>query len=197
MRHFILLGSGTYFDYENPEVAQLTIEDVAHSLAYANRFAGQCRDPKTGKRLFYSVAEHCVRMSHIVPPELAYAALLHEAGEATCGDVPGPLKRLLRDHAKTENNYLSYNDIEKRCQAVAMVRFGVGNYDADRLKRFDLIMLATERRDLMRWDGMPWPGLEGIEPHGGAIVPWPPQQAADEFVARYEELRPKALSNDA
>jgi uncharacterized protein len=63
----ILLGSGTYFYYLEPHSADVTIEDIAYGLAFAGRFAGQCVSRATGKRVFYSVAEHCVRMSLVVP----------------------------------------------------------------------------------------------------------------------------------
>ena len=33
MANHILLGSGTYFDYQHPETSRLTIEDIAYGLA--------------------------------------------------------------------------------------------------------------------------------------------------------------------
>lgn len=180
MMHRILLGSGTYFDYERPEESAITIEDIAYGLAFACRFGGQCREPKSGKRVFYSVAQHCVLMSLAVPPEHALEALMHEAGEATCGDVPGPLKALCPDFKK----------IEKHCEAAACARFGVSPSDGskDLIKRFDLRMLATERRDLMPWDCQPWSALDGIEPLPGPITPWSAEDAAQAFLVRFAEL---------
>jgi len=175
----IMLGSGTYFDFENPEASEITIEDVAYGLAFACRFAGQAVSRATGKRVFYGVAEHCVRMSYIVPPGCEYDALMHELGEPTCGDMTGPLKSLCPD----------YKRIEKRCEAAGMARFGVTMRDPVLIKRFDLVMLATEKRDLMPMaDRHEWAWVKGAEPLPGVIEPWDPYVAAERFLARYAEL---------
>jgi hypothetical protein len=177
----IMLGSGTYFDFEAPETAELTIEDVAYGLAFACRFAGQAVSRATGRRVFYSVAEHCVRMSHIVPPGYEYDALMHELGEPTCGDMTGPLKSLCPD----------YKAIEKRCEAAGMARFGVTMRDPVLIKRFDLVMLVTEKRDLMPGaDRHEWTWTQGAQPLPEVIEPWDPYDAAAAFLARYAELNP-------
>ena len=176
----ILLGSGTYFDFESPETSELTIEDVAYGLAFACRFAGQCVSRVTGQRVFYSVAEHCVRMTWIVPEELAYDALMHELGEATCGDTTGPLKSICPE----------YKAVEKRCEAAAYRRFGVQMSDPAAIKRADLVMLATEKRDLMPCRDEVWPLCEGVQPSKYPIVPWSPDAAAGAFLRQYKELRP-------
>lgn len=177
----IMLGSGTYFDFENPEAAQLTIEDVAYGLAFACRFAGQAVSRATGKRVFYGVAEHCVRMSYIVPSGYEYDALMHELGEPTCGDMTGPLKSICPD----------YKRVEKRCEAAGMARFGVAMRDPVLIKRYDLVMLATEKRDLMPMsDRHEWDWVKGAQPLPNVIEPWEPHLAAERFLARYAELTP-------
>ncbi len=175
----ILLGSGTYFDFESPETSELTIEDVAYGLAFACRFAGQCVSRLTGKRVYYSVAEHCVRMSYAAEPRLAIQALMHELGESTCGDMTGPLKSICPD----------YKSVEKRCEAAALQSFGIEKTDPDEIKLLDLRMLATERRDLMRWNGEEWDWTKGAQPFEFDIIPWsPPELAAERFLDRYWEL---------
>jgi hypothetical protein len=176
----IMLGSGTYFDFDAPEQSEMTIEDVAYGLAFACRFAGQAVSRATGKRVFYSVAEHCVRMSYIVPPGFEYDALMHELGEPTCGDMTGPLKSKCPD----------YKAVEKRCEAAGMARFDVPMTDPVLIKRFDLIMLATEKRDLMPMsDGHRWEWVKGAEPLPDIIEPWDAHYAAERFLDRYNELR--------
>lgn len=175
----ILLGSGTYFHYERPEETKMTIEDVAYALGFECRFAGQCWSPHLNKRVFYSVGEHCVRMSHAVPPEMAFEALMHEVGETPCGDMTNPLKGLCPD----------YKRVEKSCEAGLLKHFGVVIKDPVRLKHWDLVMLATERRDLLRWGGERWSLLDGIDPLEERILPWGPYEAAEAFLNRYNELR--------
>jgi hypothetical protein len=180
----ILLGSGAYFSYSDPHSAEVTIEDIAYGLAFAGRFAGQCVSQETGKRVFYSVAEHCVRMSFVVSPTLALHALMHEAGESTCGDMPGPLKALCPDFKK----------IEKRCEAALFQKFGVATRDDKEIKRCDRIMLVTERRDLMPWRGEAWDDIGDVDPLPERISPWPAETAAERFLARYRELSGDASS---
>lgn len=174
----ILLGSGTYFDFEDPETSEITIEDVAYGLGYTCRFAGQCWSRILGRRVFYSVAEHCVRMSRAAPPELQFQALMHELGEPVCGDMTGPLKSICPD----------YKAVEKRCEAAIAAKFGVVMNDPDAIKHLDLRMLATERRDLMRWSGEDWAWTKGAEPFDFEIIPWSPEAAARAFLTRYKEL---------
>lgn len=173
----ILLGSGTYFDFEDPDSSEITIEDIAFGLAFEGRCAGQCYSRLLKRRVFYSVAEHCVRMSYAVEPHLALQALMHEVGEAVCGDMTAPLKSLNP----------SFKAIEKRCEAAILKRFGITITDPVALKHADVRMLATERRDLLLWRGERW-SLSDIEPYDFLIHPWSPEHAAEAFLLRYSEL---------
>lgn len=173
----ILLGSGTYFDFEDPESSEITIEDIAYGLAFEGRCAGQCYSRALQRRVYYSVAQHCVLMSLMVPPELRLQALMHEVGEAVCGDMTAPLKSLNP----------SFKAIEKRCEAAILNRFGIVMTDPVALKQADIRMLATERRDLLLWRGEKW-SLTDIEPYDFHIIPWTPEQAAEAFLNRYAEL---------
>ncbi|EPE99501.1 hypothetical protein [Rhizobium grahamii] len=174
----ILLGSGTYFDFEDPWNSEITIEDIAYGLAYEGRCAGQCYSRILQKRVFYSVAEHCVRMSHSVPDELALEALMHEVGEAVCGDMNAPLKSLNP----------SFKAIEKKCEAAILARFSVAITDPLEIKRADLRMLATERRDLLPWKGERWGIDDYAQPYDWEIIPWAPEVAAQSFLNRYHQL---------
>ncbi|CDZ43223.1 Putative hydrolase of HD superfamily [Neorhizobium galegae bv. officinalis] len=174
----ILLGSGTYFDYENPEAAELMIEDVAYGLAFSSRFAGQCVSRRTGRRVYYPIAQHCVIMADHAPPGLKFAALMHEVGEATCLDMTAPLKSLCPD----------YKRVEKRCEAAGLRRFDASSPDPAALKLLDMRMLATERRGRLPWKGEEWTGT--AEPFEAEIIPWQdPHFAADTFLATYHTLR--------
>jgi len=179
----ILLGSGGYFDYDAPEESKLTIEDYAYALAFTCRFAGQCVHPKSGKRIFYSVAQHCEILSHIVPAELAYGALMHESGEVVCGDLTSPLKSKLPE----------YKAIEKHCAAAIERQFMVSADGINALKQYDVRMWATEREQLLNWDGNRWGPGDDAAPFEIRIDPVGPHRAAKAFLNRFNKLAPAAL----
>jgi uncharacterized protein len=167
----IQLHSGRFFDFENPVAP--SIADIAHGLSHICRFTGHVKQ-------FYSVAEHSVHVSRIVPPELALAGLMHDASEALLGDVSAPLKALLPD----------YKRLEARVEAVVFERYGIEfNSDIKRIiKRADLVLLATEQRDLMPPCDERWESLLGIEPLAQRITPMAPPHARLAFMLRYKEL---------
>jgi len=176
----ILLGSGTYYDFESPSTSRLTLEDVAYGLGFECRFNGQCVHRRTKRRVFYSVAEHCVRMSYLVPPGYEYDALMHEVGEVTCGDMNAPLKSLCPD----------YKTVEKRCETAGLLQFRVPMKDKQLIKEYDIVMLAWERRDLLPWTGEKW-SFEPAHPVPEAdIEPWGPHEAAEAFILRFKEVAP-------
>lgn len=176
----MLLGSGSYFDYANPEADDLSIEDYAYGLAFTGRFSGQCVNKRTGQRVFYSVAQHCEILSKLVPAELAYAALMHESGEVVCGDLTSPLKSMLP----------SYKIIEKACAAAIERRFRVAAKEVAAIKPYDIRLWASEREQLLNWDGRPWGASDKAVPFNVLIEPKDPYIAAKDFLYRFSELAP-------
>lgn len=167
----ILTCGGHYFDFMKPEQCQVDIATIAHALAHICRFTGHVRE-------FYSVAQHSVMVSYLVPPEHALAGLLHDAPEAFIGDVAAPLKQLLPD----------YKAIEKRVEAAVLGAFGLPAKLPACVKHADLIMLATEQRDLMPAIDHTWTTISGIEPLMMTIKPQTPKQAKVIFLQRFTEL---------
>jgi len=165
----ILLRSGNFFNFLSPEASIITVEDIASGLSNEARFNGQTRS-------FYSVAQHSVMVSRIVPPRWAWQGLFHDATEAVMKDIPKPLKRLLPD----------YQLLEQKIEAAILVKFGITLPLDPSIKAADLTMLATEKRDLMPpHDHIEWPG---VEPLADVILPLPPAMAYQLFMSRYREL---------
>lgn len=172
---WILTRSGKHFDFVDPQPDQIDILDIAWGLSKECRFAGQCYG-------FYSVAQHSVLVSNIVPAELALEALLHDAAEAYCKDIPMPLKALLPD----------YKRIEQRVDRAIRATFGLPMECSPEVKRADLILLATERRDLMPPDPEPWAILQGITPLEAPIQPLRTMTALDRFLDSYGSIKAMA-----
>ena len=168
---WILTNSGKHFDFADPQPDQIDILDIAQGLANECRYAGQCR-------VFYSVAQHSFLASQIVNPRLAIEALLHDAAEAYCKDIPRPLKYMLPD----------YQAIEERVESAIRERFKLPAQMSPEVKRADLILLATERRDLMPADDTPWPILEGILPLERKIAAAHASRSQALFIKRWVEL---------
>lgn len=167
----ILMHSGEYFDFDSPETSNLTIEDIAHALSNICRFTGHVHR-------FYSVAEHSIHASRLVPPEDALAALLHDAAEAVLGDVSKPLKSLLPD----------YKRIERRVEQAIWAQWGLPDVLPESVKVADMQMLGIEQRRCMlnhdEWVGNTLAAWE--EP---TILFLTPAEAKRLFLLRYEELR--------
>jgi len=170
---YIQTLSGKKFSYQFATADDIEIEDIANALSNICRFAGHLPE-------FYSVAQHSVLTSLIVPAEFAFEALMHDAAEAYCQDIPAPLKALLPD----------YQRIETLVDDLIRQKYGINPEQAAVVKYADLVMLATERRDLDIDDGSVWQVLEGIPTTDVfQITPLRPGQAFGLFMNRFNELK--------
>lgn len=167
----ILTSQGRYFNLLQPNHHHIEIGEIAHALGNICRFTGHVRE-------FYSVAQHSYHASYLVPREHALAALLHDAAEAYVGDVATPLKHLLPE----------YQGIEARVEAEVFKRFGISAPLHPCIKQADLIMLSTEKRDLMPEHVDDWACLAGITPMPDTLIPMAPKTAKYCFLDRFFEL---------
>ena len=168
---WILTRSGRHPDFLDPRPGEIEIFDIAVALSRECRFSGQTRRA-------YSVAQHSVLASRIVPDGFAREALLHDATEAYLRDLSRPLKHLLPEYLR----------LERRLDRVIRQKFGLPVEKSDPVDLADRILLATEKRDLMPPDPEDWAILAGIRPLPGRIVPWPEVRARTLFLRRFAEL---------
>jgi len=168
---WILTNSGRRIDLLKPAPSNIEIEDIALGLSRECRFSGQTRS-------FYSVAQHSVLASRIVPEEWALEALLHDATEAFIRDIPTPLKKRLPE----------YENIERVLDRTIRERFGLPAKMSPAVHQADKILLATEKRDLMPEDIFPWPILKGVSPLPDRLSPWTPERSMGLFLRRFAEL---------
>lgn len=164
----ILTHTGLTFNLLHPTPEMICIEDIAYALAHICRFGGHTNH-------FYSVAQHSVLVSHIVPPAFALHGLLHDAAEAYVGDMVKPLKNLLP----------AYSDIELNIERAIFEKFGFGIPLDPCIKDSDMVLLNTERRDVMPETVGMWDKLIGIETMPDTIVAWSSSSAKDAFLDRY------------
>ncbi len=166
---WISTQSGTRIDLLHPKPEQIHIEDIAHGLSQTCRFAGQCP-------AFYSVAQHSVLVSRLVPETFALHGLLHDASEAFMGDLHSGLKRLLPD----------YRALEHRVLAAIFRHFGLNDQAlkpapvalADRQAL--LLELQALEMDTSMAEPVAVPDLD--------LQPWSSREARQAFLHRFAEL---------
>lgn len=173
----ILLASGHYFDLLDPWNSRFDINDIAHGLSNTCRFAGQCST-------FYSVAEHSLHVSRLLPRDLRFAGLMRDAAEAFIGDVTRPLKSLLPQ----------YKAIEKNIEAAIFARFGLADIMNDpaaieEIKQADLRMLAAEQLILLPPHDDEWHCIAGLAIPQISLKCWPPSEARERFLTAWREGR--------
>lgn len=183
MHPFIMTASGEDFWFLNPAPETILIEDIAAALSKICRYTGHCRH-------FYSVAQHSVIVSHLVPEEQALEGLLHDASEAYLGDMSAPLKRQLPE----------YQEIEGIVESAIAKKFGL-MYNLDlgwpsAVKRADIQVLALEKKLLLPESKTPWGILDGVECPDEKLLHhcWQPVVAELRFLQRFVELTSAAAA---
>lgn len=154
------LSTGFLFDLLAPDPRLITPEVIATGLGNTCRYGGQI-DP------FYSVAEHSVIVSELVPPMFERAALLHDASEGLgLSDVISPLKVMLPQYLRIERTVM---------RAVALA-FGLeeGFEHLPAVRLADRLVFRLERST----------GLQGSQ-----FRRWSSAAAREGFRQRFEELK--------
>ncbi len=180
MRPEIKTYGGHRFNFANPaeSLKHITVEEIARALSKICRYTGHTQG-------FYSVAQHSVLVSRIVPEHLAWDALFHDAAEAFIGDMSSPVKKMFPE----------YKALELRIEAAMAPVYDLRHLGNPLIKRADLILLKTEQRDLMAVDAMcvedkygDAVDVSGIDPLHERILPMEHEDAFQLFMARYRLL---------
>ena len=186
----IVTYTGKVFDFLNPKPEMVCIEDIAHSLSNLCRYTGHVRK-------FYSVGEHCILMalSDKCPGD-PMSKLLHDAAEAYIGDMASPWKRLLQVEPTFEKTLAtgvfggSVREFENRILEIISEALGVSINITAEVKTSDMIMLATEVRDLMpsseAWGELP-------EPLEIKIPCWKSAYVEEHFLNIYSQLKARGV----
>ncbi len=168
---WITTFTGKRFYPLDPKVKEIDVNDIMHALSNQCRFAGHCTE-------FYSVAQHCVLVSHMCDPQDALWGLIHDASEAYLVDVPSPMKK--------SATFEAYRKAEKRVMDTICEAFGLPSDGPPSVKAADKRVLATEARDLTLSEGRGWAST--AEPYDFHIKPWSPAYARAKYLGRLHEL---------
>lgn len=174
----IKVVAGHYMDLATPQSDQIEIESIAGALSKICRFGGHCPQ-------FYSVAEHCIHAVNQAcldgfTGDILKAILLHDATEAYLGDIVRPLKKLLPDYAV----------FEERMEKAIEQRFGVDfTKHADVIKKYDRLMLKSEKIFMWPWDREEWEGFGEVETREVLLQLWSPEAADEMFLGMARALR--------
>ena len=180
---FIRTYSGIKVYPYAPRAEDIRLRDIAYSLADIRRFTGH------GIKS-YSVAEHCVLGSYVIPKHKAWF-LLHDAPEYVFQDINSPTKKPLTLYKESEAAFMkviAYKWLRLRPMP-------------DLVHQYDEGMLWNEIRQNVAY------GMEELEamknsPNGYLVdIPlqfWDRATAAQKFMERFYELKDRGeITNDA
>lgn len=175
--------TGVAFEPLNPDPDLIVLEDIAHALSNICRYTGHVKR-------FYSVAEHCVRVSWLTrsalsgysPSDMAREGLLHDAGEAYLMDLANPIK--------VDPSMEGYRNAERRLDLALATRFSLKQTSDPAVhaavKLADLQMLHAEKLELLGPPPRDWGTLPEIPPsvYYGPSFGWSPEEAKDVFLSQ-------------
>lgn len=167
---------GHAFYLFDPQPQDIHFRDIAHALSLTCRYSGHTRD-------FYSVAQHACLVAKWMredgfKPRTYYAALHHDSAEAYTGDITPQLKDILGN----------FREIEDAVETSVDIYLGIQDRPdlCDDIKEYDLIALATERRDLLspNFSDEVWGPMAA--PREERIIPLLPREAEDLFIQMHK-----------
>lgn len=176
----------------SPGRSDIRLLDIATAGSRVCRYGGHAL-------YFYSVAQHAVLVSYLVPRPFALCALFHDAAESFLGDIISPLKRVLGEsYARLERAWEW--EIAQRFGYASQLRWvgGVRGMPSE-VKAGDLRAFELECHDILLPVHRERCGFTGVRPEGPYIVPLTPERAAEAWLRRYWTLsaRPSPDAGEA
>lgn len=168
--------TGVPFDILEPKPEMIKIEDIAHALSMLCRFTGHTK-------FLYTVGQHSLVGSYLVPPDFALDFLLHDATEAYIGDMNRPLKHY------TEAGD-AYRKVEANLSVAIARKFGISEVEPECVRKADDAMLYAEKQQLMT--GLSWTGTVWSDFSRAAHVvirEVSPKQIEQFFLDRFYQLK--------
>lgn len=169
--------TGRAFDYDDVQMQDIKIQDMAASLSKICRYNGHGNE-------FYSVAEHCLILAEYAlehyDETIALHMLLHEAAEPYIGDHVSPVK-----------NYCpQIRELEHPIMEVACFKFGLQYPFPAIVKELDTRIQLDEKAKLFPNSRYTWYAEQlGYEPLGVNIRCIQPGPALEyEFLDAFESL---------
>jgi len=150
-----------YLDIQNNIV---TIEEIASVLSKIPRWLGHTDN-------FYSVAQHCCWCYDNTKGN-KLEALMHDASEAYLGDCPTPLKKLLPE----------FNKLENQISILLSNTFDYKYPYSKETHNVDNLALGFERYNIKKLN-INYEPFDNIIPN--IITYWKPKQAEKNFLKRY------------
>ncbi len=140
MENYILTFTKTKFYPLEPNIDDIKIEDIAHSLSLMTRANGHHKH-------FFSVAQHVIgcykeAKNRGYSERVQLGCLLHDASESYISDITRPVKQNLQE----------YFVIEAKLQKLVYERFGLGDLtkeEQEHIKAVDDALLYYEFETLM------------------------------------------------
>lgn len=139
-------ASGKGLDIATPDHKAIDFNDMATALSLICRFNGAMLSP----RKFYSVAQHSIVVSWLVPERYRLYGLLHDGHEYILGDDSTPKKNVIA--ALSPEFAEKYRDLKNRWDTAIWEAAGVAVPDAEakaHVREADHLAMAVERRDLL------------------------------------------------
>ena len=196
--NWIVTHHGRRVDLPTPQPGQVKIDDIATHLARLPRFAGATSTLRSVAGHSLHVCDLALRAGASLGGQLA--ALLHDAHEAYCADIPHPFKAAVAQ-ARNQTTGCALIITEHELQREVLLQLGALTAMrawSDHVRHWDLVSLATERQDLMHPNAQldTWPVLNGIEPDKQRIHgdPYDWYGMAHMFRMRFDQLASAILA---